>query len=179
LLLQFCLSQSPDPTNFHNDKSLASRLVRDCAHLCVSNAQAIISLIDDHYKPDGSIGLISVWWYRVYYVHLAATVLIAAKLHPELSTQLEILESWEQALSILQVHSHFSPFIAQSVSNLQQVSTKVWESQTLHMQDGSTPAGGTPSAVMEDLFRDIGYDPLNPTFGIEDMQWLDISMLHQ
>src|ERR1700759_5149179 len=94
LLVRFCLSQPRGPTVIPQDHDLASRLIRNCAELCVSNAQKLIALVSVNYHRDGNIGLIPAWWYRCYYIYSAATILIAAKLQPELSIQFEVLEAW-------------------------------------------------------------------------------------
>lgn len=141
--------------------------------MCVSNARILVSLIKDHHKADGTPALIAAWWYRVYYMHLAASVLIAAKLHPELSTNLEVLEAWEQVISILQAHAHFSPFIARSISSLGELSAKVRESQTVTSEDDSARVGGTTNYFNEDHLEDIGFDPSDLTLGLEDMQWMN------
>jgi len=130
-------------------------------------------LISEHYKDDGSVGLIPAWWYRVYYTHLAATVLIAAKLHPDLSLELEVLEAWDRAISMLQAHKHLSPFISQFITTLQNISNKVWETHNTTVQSGDATPDGYSNAFMEDLFRDIGFDPNNPAFGLDDMYWVN------
>lgn len=133
----------------------------------------MIGMISKYFKANQSTGLLPVWWFRVYYIYIASTVLIAAKLQPDLSMQFEVLEAWEQALSILKAHRHISPVIQQSIITLETLSAKVWESQGSAMNAGSGAAEAQTNMFVEDLFRDMGFDPINPPFGLEDTSWLN------
>ena len=87
--------------------------------------------------------------------------------------QFEVLEAWEQALSMLQAHEHLSPVVQQSITALQAISSKVWEMNPPDTGAVSAAPDGHSNAFVDDLFRDMGFDPMNPPFGLEDMQWLN------
>jgi hypothetical protein len=178
MLLRFCLSQPLDPSGPSRDQDLTGQLVQNCAHLCVTNAQKMIALIFELYKADGSIGLLPAWWYRVYYIHLAATVVITAKLKSDHFIESDVLQAWEQALSVLRAHEYLGLIAQQSVNTLQALSTKVGETQVKDM-GGQSSYAEWPSSIFAagDVFRDMTFGPANPSFGLQDMFWLnDLSL---
>jgi hypothetical protein len=169
MLARFCLSQSQVST----DPGLSDRILQSCASLCLENAQKMIALVQEHYKPEESIGLLP-WWHRVLYLHVAATTLIAATLRTDLFTS-SISQSWNIAMSALHAHEHLSLFIQQCVSTFQSLSSKILE--THHSSTGRSqfplPEGGPPSNIyFQDVFQDLGFDHDNLLFGKDDMTWL-------
>src|SRR5688572_11224116 len=96
VLSRFCLAHSPSETAYPSN-SLQARLLEQGAQLCVSTAQETIADVVQHQRHDGRIGLLPAWWYRVYYVYTAATVLIAARLRPEAFPVAGLARSWSQA----------------------------------------------------------------------------------
>lgn len=74
------LEPTPKPA-----KSLKDRVLRECALVCVENAQEMIQLVHREHMPGTNIGVLT-WWNRVFYLHVAGTVLIAAMLQPDLYT---------------------------------------------------------------------------------------------
>uniref|UniRef100_A0A8H7N652 Zn(2)-C6 fungal-type domain-containing protein n=1 Tax=Bionectria ochroleuca TaxID=29856 RepID=A0A8H7N652_BIOOC len=93
VLASFCLS-SQGGELVQSAESLEVRTLKECAIMCVSTAQKIISVLLKYQAIDGSIGYLPAWWYRVYYVYTAATVLIAAKLRPEVLPEPDFNQTW-------------------------------------------------------------------------------------
>lgn len=135
ILASFCLApqseaESPD--------TLESRVLRECALLCVSTAQSVISALLKHQTVDGTVGLLPAWWYRVYYVYTAATVLIAAKLRSEVFSGADLSRSWSQAMSVLKSHEKFGQSARRCVAALHFLSAKM-------KQDGGGEHSGRTS----------------------------------
>lgn len=133
ILASFCLAP---PTEVESPDTLESRVLRECALLCVSTSQDVISTLLKHQTADGTVGLLPAWWYRVYYVYTAATVLIAAKLRPVVLSGKDLGRSWSQAISVLKAHEKFGQSARRCVAALHFLSTKV-------NQDGGDPSART------------------------------------
>ncbi|CAI4214111.1 unnamed protein product [Parascedosporium putredinis] len=81
-LSRFCLQPAPS-TSSRGCDNLRNRVVKECASFCVATAQRLLSLMTQYQTDDGTVGLLPAWWYRVYYIYSAATILIATKLRPD------------------------------------------------------------------------------------------------
>lgn len=119
-------------------ETLENRVLRECALLCVSTAQGVISTLLKYQTADGTVGPLPAWWYRVYYVHTAATILIAAKLRPEVFSGADLGRSWCQAMSVLKAHEKFGQSARRCVAALHFLSAKM-------AQDGGATAAPEPS----------------------------------
>ena len=122
-LSRFCLEP---PAPFAHHDNLRRRVLHECTVLCVSTAQELISILDTHQQHDGTIGLLPAWWYRIYYAFSAATILVVAKLRPELFDAQAVLRSWEQALRVLGAHEKFGRSARRCVAVLEILSDKVF-----------------------------------------------------
>ncbi|KAF4964594.1 hypothetical protein FSARC_7500 [Fusarium sarcochroum] len=134
ILSRFCLTQSP-LDNKPMDDNLQARVVQQGAMFCVTTAQNMITTLVKHQTPDSTVGLLPAWWYRVYYVYSAATVLIAAKLRPDVFSAVELGRSWGQAISVLKAHEQFGQSARRCVAALHILSSKILQ---------ATPRGGSP-----------------------------------
>lgn len=86
----------------------------------------------------------ATWWYNVFYVYSAATVLIAAKLAPTIVWELgeaSLTRSWQQATDILQAYKPFSDSIPKLVAALQVLDDEVPVRYLQHIQ--RMASGGT------------------------------------
>lgn len=94
------------------DSLLARRLAHQCSVVCCKVAQEAIDIVYSNLPKKSNTGIITAhWWYNVFYVYSAATVLIAARLDPSIISELteaSILESWQHALDVLQAYTKFS-----------------------------------------------------------------------
>jgi len=170
MLARFCFSQSQVSTNPSVDLGLEDRFLVNCASLCVENAQKMINLVLEQQKPD-SITIILSWWHRVFYLHVASTILVAAMLRADLFTPAVSL-SWNRAMSTLRAHEHLSPFIHQCVANFQTLASRI--SDNCHPVSGQDPASeGLSNIDFQDVFQDMAFDPDSFFLGKEDMAWLN------
>ncbi|RFN44174.1 hypothetical protein FIE12Z_11566 [Fusarium flagelliforme] len=123
VLSRFCLTQSP--IDKRPDDNLQARVVQQGAMFCVTTAQNMIQTLVKHQSVDSTVGLLPAWWYRVYYVYSAATVLIAAKLRSDVFSAAEIGRSWGQAISLLKTHEQFGQSARRCVAALHILSSKI------------------------------------------------------
>lgn len=142
ILASFCLAPQ---TEAERPDTLEGRVLRECALLCVSTAQSVISTLLKHQTADGTVGLLPAWWYRVYYVYTAATVLIAAKLRPGVFLGADLSRSWSEAMSVLKTHEKFGQSARRCVAALHFLSAK------MKHDSGGEQSGGTSRG-------DIGQD---------------------
>ncbi|KAJ3494601.1 hypothetical protein NLG97_g3970 [Lecanicillium saksenae] len=167
MLIRFCQSQLE--SKLRSDSNLSENFVRDCASMCVGIAQSMVSQIDKCCQVDASsVGLLP-WWYRIFYLHLASTVLVIAHLRTELLAPTSASKHWHDAMAGLQAHEHLSPFIKQCVASFQSLAAKVSEI-TVPKQDSSLAAPAM--ANIQDIFHDMSSLD-NFLFGMDEMSWID------
>ncbi|OHE98302.1 fungal specific transcription factor [Colletotrichum orchidophilum] len=183
MLTRFCLSQSPESSQVHDD--LSSRVVQQCAMVCVEAAQSLISFISQFQRHNSTLGLLPAWWYRVFYIYTAATVLIAARLRPAVFSSLDISRSWNQAISLLHDHENLGPSPRRCAAALQILSKKMFQGQ--HPQSAAplnpetTPAVASITNERQETFdmplpylaHDAAFDMDAITFDINDFSWLN------
>ncbi|KAL6916560.1 hypothetical protein FSST1_008055 [Fusarium sambucinum] len=124
VLSRFCLSPFPSKRPQAED-NLQTRVIQQSAMFCVTTAQNMINTLVAHQSMDRTVGLLPAWWYRVYYVYSAATVLIAAKLRPDVFSAAGIGQSWGQAISLLKTHEQFGQSAKRCVTALHILSSKI------------------------------------------------------
>jgi hypothetical protein len=184
------------------DDTLQIRVIQQGAMFCVATAQNIITTLLTHQTLDSTVGLLPAWWYRVYYVYSAATVLIAAKLRPDVFPAAEIGRSWGQAISVLKAHEKFGQSARRCVAALHILSSKILQAvpgglpgheggskrTSCRTSEGSQTGGGPdvpadielPDLVQQlaDEFEtpmpDLSYQDLADfNFDVNDMSWLN------
>lgn len=122
ILSQVCL---PNAIAESDTERLSNRLQKQCALECVATARATIKIFFDHQVSDGTVGLLPAWWYRLYYLFSASTVLIAAKLRPDVFPTEEINQSWEQAIHVFETLKKVSQSAQKCVTALRILSSKI------------------------------------------------------
>ncbi len=115
-------------------------MVQQIASLCVATAQSVISVLAQYEAHDGTVGLLPSWWYRLYYVYSAATILIVAKLRPDAFPMVEIKRSWDKAMSVLKAHEKFGQSARRCVAALDVLSSRI--SQHAGQGTGAPPGQG-------------------------------------
>ncbi|KAJ5579989.1 sorbicillinoid biosynthetic cluster transcription factor 2 [Penicillium hispanicum] len=154
-------------------KSLSDRLFRECAGMCVETAQTVTSLITNILEPDTPIGLVP-WWYRIYYLHIAGAIFLAAMIGPDLFTE-SVSRSWQDLLSALRAHEYLSLYVQQCVQTFETLSARILQTRCLNSNgSGSTPPLEDQSGCsFDEMFQDIGFDFDNFLFGTGDaVEWL-------
>lgn len=107
ILSRLISSPNTDASNvaFPLKNTLLQRMAVQCAILCVQSAQAAIENIHSQLPTEpGLMGPLPAWWYLVFYVYTAATVLLAARLRSFITeeiSQQSIDRSWTHALEVL------------------------------------------------------------------------------
>lgn len=171
MLAHFSMFHPPISSNITVDQTLRQRLIHNCACICIENAQDVIRALEEYCGQPGVQGGLVPWWIRVYYLHVAGTVLIAATMRPDISSQLAVGESWDRLISLLRRHEHLSSWIPQYLEVLETLSFEVLQAQ---FQD----AGGWPAVnlqngpTVQDAFREDAY-PADFPFGLEDIFYLN------
>ncbi|KAF7552841.1 hypothetical protein G7Z17_g4013 [Cylindrodendrum hubeiense] len=165
LLCRFCLAQSP-AEHARVDDTLQGRFVEQGALFCVSTAQSIITTLLTHQTLNDTVGLLPAWWYRVYYIYSAATVLIAATLRPEVFLAADIGRSWGQAISVLKAHEKFGQSARRCVAALHILSSKILQAVpsgaiTTGMTGRRAPSGGNEEVQPGGMY-DASSDPELP-----------------
>lgn len=137
--------------------------------MCVSIAQAIVSQMDECREVDAaSVGVLP-WWHRIFYLHLASTVLITARLRNELTSSPLASQSWNQAMTALQAHEHLSSFVGQCIASFETLASKI-SSATAPSRDNEPLISQTAS--VQEIYHDMTNLEIF-AFGIDDMTWLD------
>ncbi|KAF4984053.1 hypothetical protein FZEAL_666 [Fusarium zealandicum] len=157
MLSRFCLTQSAVDHSLFGD-TLQARVIEQGALFCVATAQKMITTLLKHQTSDSTVGLLPAWWYRVYYVYSAATVLIAAKLRPDIFSAVDIGRSWGQAISVLKAHEKFGQSARRCVAALHILSSKILQAVPggLPGQDGASKK--TSSRNSEGMQAGVAYD---------------------
>lgn len=162
-------------------------IVREIAAACVENAQEMIGLVVDECSATpspSSIGTIP-WWYRVLYLHVACTVLMAATLQPNLATP-AVFESWDRAMAALRAHEHLSQFVSQCLATFRTLSPGMsagaHDQQEQSYDNGMAGVDGTSISnsdsgfppLQDVLFQDMGIDNESIFLGMEDLSWMGL-----
>ncbi|KAK4096161.1 hypothetical protein N658DRAFT_519361 [Parathielavia hyrcaniae] len=168
-MARFCLDQAPSRESKATPSGLASRLVQQAASLCVATAQEVVSVLVRFEAHDGTVGLLPAWWYRLYFVYSAATILIVARLRPELAGEGSLQRSWDEAVSVLRDHERFGQSARRCVAVLNILSGRIMQS---HMQAAARASErGLDSEQREPQPANPGFsfDPANSLQQFGDM----------
>ena len=106
----------------------------------------MISVLTNHQSEDGTVGTLPTWWYRVYYIYTAATILIAAKLRPDDFVLPDINQFLSDAMSILKAHEKFGQSARRCGAALSILSSKLLQDMP---KSGPQLPNGTASEPSE------------------------------
>lgn len=96
------------------DDAMPSAIALQCALVCLNTAFQVIELFDSIMEGrdlETLDDLLPTWWYSVFYVYSAATVLVAARLQPAITAEIPeqaITKSWQTAMKIMGRFQKFS-----------------------------------------------------------------------
>lgn len=141
-----------------NSSSLGDRIIKDCAKTCVEAAQKLTKLNIDALDPYEPMGLVP-WWYRIYYLHIAATHLLAAMFSTELFTE-SVSKSWDDVISALRAHEHLSTYVPRCIQKFEFLSTRIAQTrQTNEETNGEFPLQFQDEDLFnDDIFQDLGWN---------------------
>lgn len=167
MLARLCFLRSDNQTDLSSGKALRDQVLQSCATICIENSQMMIDLVNTYCQPVESFAVAVIpWWYRIFYLHSASIVLVAAKLQGDLFNP-TLSETWDKAISTLHAHEPLSPYVAQCSSALQMLSSKITETRP-----PAVPSDSSSGACVQDIFEGIDLEPDNLLFGAEDISWL-------
>ncbi|XWW94035.1 hypothetical protein V2A60_001977 [Cordyceps javanica] len=186
ILSLVCLPQAATESD---TERLANRLYKQCALECFATARATIRIFFDHQVSDGTVGLLPAWWYRLYYLFSASTVLIAAKLRPDVFPADDINQSWEQAIHVFETLQHVSESAQKCVTALRILSAKIlsaiFGTPQVSSEDQrepaiestkilyNLPANNGNQKVMDGFDLDPDFGGMNFEIDIENYAWLN------
>jgi hypothetical protein len=152
------------------DDGLAARMVQQCASECIVTSRQMISIVSNHHMH--GTGVLPAWWYRMFYIHTAATVLAVSGLRPDLFPISETCGAWESAIGLFQAHEHLSESVRICKVALQKIHSKIQRTQDDSARD---PSHGISTTLenFPDLFQDFAL-PIddNSFFNIDSTSWL-------
>lgn len=126
-LIAFNGGSSDSSANFGTN--LSYRIAHQCAIVCIRVAQEAIDLVHQYKSTQwATTGFIAAWWYNVLFVYSAATVLVAARVHPLWQCEISeaaILQSWRRAIDILETYKDYSKSIPTLIVTLQMLFKQV------------------------------------------------------
>ncbi|EXL89934.1 hypothetical protein FOIG_16783 [Fusarium odoratissimum NRRL 54006] len=184
ILAKFCLPEPQLPaTDTLADDSLTQRVMQQCSNLCLMAAHDLIAVIYANLDVEPSSPL-PAWWYCVFYVYTAATILLAAQIKPvieEGSVAYSRSESWDHAMTILKSYQRYGESARRCMATLKLLSSKIFETTAVQTCNIKSGPESHENFVNSDSLED---EPQGPEFGMEfdvsgfafdmnDMSWLD------
>lgn len=136
--------------------SLNERLLKECARMCVDAARAVTSLILETLGTDQPIGILP-WWTRVYYLHIAGVIFLAAMVESELFTG-TVAQSWQDVLTALRAHVHLSTYVQQCLWTFEGLSAKISQTGCLPSGSEGEPLMGGAGYCFNSISHDFGFD---------------------
>ena len=127
---------------------LRTRIKRDVFTVCVETAMAMIDVLEQ-YRPQqdsnkgnasrrssqgDDIGLLPAWWYRVYYLYSAASILVVAKLRRDIFQAADIQRAWDKAIMLLEGHKRFGLSVHRCLAALDILGGKRQQHELLRQQ---------------------------------------------
>jgi hypothetical protein len=149
---------------------MRQQLIHSCAATCIKNAQDMVSAIQVSGQPNGTSENQMPWWVRLFYMHIAATVLVVAMLRTDLSSSLGVSESWDFLMALLHMCERFTPFIPQYIDAFKTLASEV---AALRREDsGGLPLAEQPgSPLLQDFLRDEFYSNSYP-WNLDDIFYM-------
>lgn len=146
--------------------SLSERLLKEYAGMCVEAAQRVISLVAETLDSNEPIGVIP-WWNRVYFLHIAGVIFLAAMVSSDLFTD-SVSRSWQDVLAALGAHVHLSTYVQQCVWTFETLSARILQTSSLPLHGGCEPLSQGAACSLDGFFQDVRFDFDDFLFGSED-----------
>ncbi|KAL7809294.1 hypothetical protein V8C26DRAFT_412227 [Trichoderma gracile] len=135
------------------ESSYKGHMIQHGASQCIEYARKMILLIDENSKATEPSYMLP-WWHRIFYLHVAVTILLAAMQSATLFTE-AASDTWRQALSAFKRHEHLSAYVTHCLSLFQSLSEKA--SYIRHPLGHTDVPGGLSDAQFHDTFGDFGF----------------------
>lgn len=187
ILSMICLPHDTKDAADISALSLRQKIYEQCSIVCVNTARSTISCFLEYQVFDGTVGLLPAWWYRLYYLFSASTVLIAARLRPDMFAEAEISQSWEESMRVFQNLQNVSPSARKCVAALQILSSKIVQTvlgenrsaiKPIQFPNTSLPPDQAAiqqasMAAFDQMFDFSNVNISNFTLDIDDLSWLN------
>ena len=171
-----------------------------CARECVKHALETIAIIHSHqdWSQKRVVESLPSWWFEVFFIYTAATVLIPARVYSYIRgdiPQSELLQGWQQSLEVLHHLSSVSPSAVSCIATLQVLDdelvyqggdTQVAPSGNLSITKQMTQSASQGPSATTGLTQDTAptsgmgevsslHDPdsLDSLLQMQDFTWLD------
>lgn len=123
VLSRFCSRYNSRETSL--DESMPESIALQCSVICVRIALETVKFFDT--RMEGHLqeeldDLLPAWWYSIFYIYTAATVLVAARLHPAITaevTEEAITNAWQAVMKALGRFQSFSKHAKRCMAALQ------------------------------------------------------------
>ncbi|CAO0793285.1 unnamed protein product [Mucor circinelloides] len=140
LVFYFTLEESTNHQHNSLDQTttatdLQRSLFVQSSQKCVMIAQDLIKTISHNIKAQ-----LPAWWYSIFYLYTAATVLLMARLFPKIRDVIgeeSLLSSWNECLRCMDEYQHYSVSAKKCYSYLSELENHVWAA-THDQQDKHT-----------------------------------------
>ncbi|KAK4511983.1 uncharacterized protein ATC70_003982 [Mucor velutinosus] len=143
LVFYFTLEESTNHQHSTSDQTSAAHTATDLqrslfvqsSQKCVLIAQDLIKTISHNIKAQ-----LPAWWYSIFYLYTAATVLLMARLFPKIRDVIgeeSLLLSWNECLRCMGEYQHYSASDKKCYSYLSELEHHVWAA-THDQQDKNT-----------------------------------------
>ncbi|KAJ5731796.1 uncharacterized protein N7483_006304 [Penicillium malachiteum] len=156
ILARFYSMKSNSQSNSIKNPSLSERLLKEGARMCVEAAQSVTSLVVETLDLGPSIGILP-WWTRIYYLHIAGVIFLAAMVESDLFT-CSVRRSWQNVMETLYAHIHLSTYVQQCITTFEALYMKASHANSLHTLDESVKLTSDWGFSSEDIFHDINFD---------------------
>ncbi|KAJ5093203.1 hypothetical protein N7456_009064 [Penicillium angulare] len=171
ILARFYLMKNDRQSNSINAPSLSERLLKEGARMCVEAAQAVASLIVETLDPNQTIGILP-WWTRIYCLHIAGVIFLAAMVRSDLFTD-SVSQSWQVVLAALRAHVHLSTYVQQCIWTFEALSARILQTGRVELQSEGEQLIDGADYCFDNIFEDIQFDFGEFLFRTEDVVNLD------
>jgi hypothetical protein len=171
VLAKFC--RPPEATDSATGSNLSWKIALQYSVTCVETALETIRFLDatiSIHEECQLEALLPGWWYGIFFIYSAATVLVAARLQPDIIAQVTekaIMDGWKSVLKALHRFSSFSNYAARCAAML-----NLLFEQVLHKGLTSQPSSPSsqdqihhPVPQTEDLRHHDGNDNNDDHYG--------------
>jgi hypothetical protein len=116
VLSRFCSRYENDGGTL--EEVMPSKIALQCSLMCLNTAFEVIELFDsimEGQDPESFDDVLPAWWYSIFYVYSAATVLVATLLQPAITAEVPeqaVVKSWRTAIKIMGRFQKFSTHAA-------------------------------------------------------------------
>ncbi|KKP04951.1 hypothetical protein THAR02_02972 [Trichoderma harzianum] len=163
----FMQNNAPVAADAQFESSYMGQMIQHGAFQCILNAQRMIALLDKDCNANESAYTIP-WWSRIFYLHVAGTILLTAMQSTSLFTE-AVSDSWQQTLSVFKKHEHLSQYIPQYTALFQSLARKA-----SHMRYPPEHTGfmeELSDTQFHDTFLEFGFYNDNFLFDEPDETW--------